>query len=590
MYNKAGDVKLELTSQKREPLNTNIVFYNTDKGTATLNFMLIENDLPLMVSSKNTYTFLILKTSPQHYIVDDVEYTDPINGRVSYTIPNDFLSVPGKVHGQLYIGIRGTEDVLTEVDFYFEIKDAVINTIPTVDKIQSIKTFAELEKNIALRVEEIEGFLKNSEESYNELKSQLEIGINQITSAKEKAVESISSSEESAALNINELKTETLNELNTSKQEIMQSINSIDKTDTSNWQKFALTDTNGNSIPIDNFDFNNPLAKISGSGYYFLNSYSNGPKDITDTGYLHANFSDSNNSKMIFSPSNSNDFYVKSNNYDNDWKKVAFTETSRKWLGTLDGDIFKLKAGLYECYISNNKKGTNLPKTDNTLDYNAYIDVYDTMNGKMVELYDLKNNQKYRGVYEERNNVLSWKKEYSYDDNIQPFYETDWINFQLENGVQDRFVDDGSERLYQNQYKVVKIFNMTQVFFRININNLVDAINNDNTVGRIPSKLVRDSQTFYIRTSIARSPAICTIKVDGTVKVYVNSNDKLNWTNDDYAIGSSSWILDSNDYFVKKPESIYIEGEAPEDLDGTNYSPNMTEEPRNEDDYGTNLL
>lgn len=61
MYNKSGNVKLELISEKREPLNTNIVFYNTDKGTATLNFMLIENDLPLMVSSKNTYTFFNIK-------------------------------------------------------------------------------------------------------------------------------------------------------------------------------------------------------------------------------------------------------------------------------------------------------------------------------------------------------------------------------------------------------------------------------------------------------------------------------------------------------------------------------------------------
>lgn len=591
MYNKSGNVKLELTSKKREPLNTNIVFYNTDKGTATLNFMLIENDLPLMVSSKNTYTFLILKTSPQHYIVDDVEYTDPINGKVSYTIPNDFLSVPGKVHGQLYIGIRGTEDVLTEVDFYFEIKDAVINTIPTVDKIQNIKTFAELEKSIALRVEEIEGFLKNSEETYNELKSQLEIGINQITSAKEKAVENISLSQESAASSISELKRETLNELNTSKQEIIQSINSINKTDTSNWQKYALTNNDGKAIPIDNFDFNNPLAKISGSGYYFLNSYSNGPKDVTETGYLYANFSDSNKSKLIFSPSNSNDFYIKS---DDDWKKVAFTETTRKWLGTLEGDIFKLKAGLYEGYISNNSKETNTPKTDNALEYNVYIDVYDTKNGKMVELYDLKNNEKYRGIYENIDNVLSWKKEYSYNDNVQPYYETEWINFQLENGVNDRSIDTASEKLHQNQYKVVKIFNMTQVFFRINVNNLVNAINNDNTVGRIPSKLLKKSQTFYIRSAITRNPVICTIKIDGTIKLYVNGNDKSNWTNDDYAIGGTSWVLDSNDYFVKKPDSIYIEGEAPEDLEETNYAPNMSEKPynsaRNEDDYDTNIL
>ncbi len=576
MHNKDGYMQLKLTSKKQNPVNSNVVFYNTDTGTATLNFMLIEDDLPLMISQKNTHTFLILKTAPDHYIVDDVEYTDPINGKVSYTIPNDFLSLPGKVHGQLYIGIRGTDEVLTEVDFYFEIKDAVINTIPTVDKIKSIRTFAELEKNIALKVEQIESYLKNSDKSYNDLKMQLENGISLINRTKENAIKDVDSSKANATSSIIELKDKTLKEMDDSKRDIIQSVNSINTKNTDDWQKISLTQSNGSTISIYDLDFDNP-TQINKSGFYYLYNPINGP--IDKNGMLSVTYTNSNYIKFIYMPYSSNDMFVRSKVGEGNWlpwQKIESTETSRKWLGTLDGDIFKLKAGLYECYISNNKKGTNSPKTDNTLDYNAYIDVYDTTKGKLVEFYDLKNNDKYRGTYDKGTNVLSWKKEYSHADNVQAFYETEWINFQLENGVKDRSLNSDVEKLYSNQYKVVKTFNVTQVFFRINISNLVNSISNDNTIGRIPPKLVKDSQTFYIRSSITRSPVICTIKIDGTIKVYVNSNDKSNWTNEDYAIGSTSWLLDNDDYFAKKPTSIYIEGEGPDDLENTNFVPNIT--------------
>ena len=170
MYNKEGRIKLETTADIQNRLDTNIQFYNTDIGTANLVFYVTRNGSPLLVSSENADVFLILKNG-KNYIVDNVEPTDPMNGRLKYTIPNEFLSLTGKVNGQLYIAVHGKEDIVTEVEFSFNIADSLINTIPAVDKLNEIRTFQEFRESIMTTINEINEELANGKDYVSQMES-----------------------------------------------------------------------------------------------------------------------------------------------------------------------------------------------------------------------------------------------------------------------------------------------------------------------------------------------------------------------------------------------------------------------------------
>ena len=135
MYNKEGKIKLE-TSANYVPIgNTNITFYDSDIGTADLIFYITRNQQPLEVSDENVDCFLMLKAKDGTYIVDTAHVVDPLYGKVKYTIPKEFLTHTGSVKGQVWVAVHGKEDVITEVEFNFAIKDSMLTTIPAVDKL-----------------------------------------------------------------------------------------------------------------------------------------------------------------------------------------------------------------------------------------------------------------------------------------------------------------------------------------------------------------------------------------------------------------------------------------------------------------------
>ncbi|MCF1615994.1 MAG: phage baseplate upper protein [Staphylococcus equorum] len=194
MYNKEGKIKLE-TSAHYVPIGkTNIVFYDMDINTADLVFMITRNQRPLEVSDENVDCILMLKAKDDSYIVDTAHVEDPKNGKVRYTIPKEFLSHDGDVQGQVWIAIQGKEDIITEVEFSFEIKDSLFDHIPAVDKVNYIKTFDDLRKRIEDRVEFIEKAVENGDDYVAEMETALQTGkkyINDTVTKSNKTVEDI---------------------------------------------------------------------------------------------------------------------------------------------------------------------------------------------------------------------------------------------------------------------------------------------------------------------------------------------------------------------------------------------------------------
>ena len=195
MINKESHLRLETSSNFQNRLDTNIQFYSTDLGTADLVFNLTRNGRPLLVSENNATAFLIIKKDKE-YIVDNVEIIDPMNGKMKYTVPNEVLARPGKWTTQLYIEVNNKKepqnaDIVTEIDFTFNIKDSVINTIPAVDKINELRTFQEFRENIMSTINEINEALANGEDYVSQMEGTKASGMKALNDRTTQVIEEI---------------------------------------------------------------------------------------------------------------------------------------------------------------------------------------------------------------------------------------------------------------------------------------------------------------------------------------------------------------------------------------------------------------
>ncbi|UXV48985.1 BppU family phage baseplate upper protein (plasmid) [Staphylococcus aureus] len=568
MYNKVGNIKLETTAQYQKPIETNIKYYNTDTGTAQLVFNVTRNQFPLEISDKNTHSFIILRSSDEHYIVDDVEFLNPLKGVIAYTIPSGFLSKPGKVQGQIYINVKGTSDVITQVDFNFMIEDAVINTIPTVEKVKIIRTFVELQESVKATIEEIRERLTDGEKTVNEIKAVLDDGVNRINTAKDNAQKQLDSSKEKGLKELTAQTNDHIDEINNIVNEAMDNIQDLNPTNTNEWQKSKLTKDDGRLTQINNLDFNNPdLLLGNKTQMVYVANATNHPGASNGTVTYEVVTSDYK--RLTYRPNSLNKIFIKSKDGGtwSKWQQLTTEDVKNKlkYIGTLGtgeySNILTMPPGNYECVVPTNYKSVNAPNVGTTLAYVANIYVYEGYSGrKEIRLIKVNDNTEYHATLDNGGTFKGWKKVLSYADNMEVFNDTGWIDFQLENGTKDRSLTTGEGSLYKNQYRVIKMFGVTYGHIRFNITN----ITNRAVIGRIPSKMVPKAQTGLLRTGLSQNPITFTIDTDGNILIYLNTNDISAWSNQGYAIGEHNWIID-NDYFdVQAP--TYIEGESPEDL------------------------
>src|SRR5699024_7616971 len=270
MYNKEGKLKFE-TSAEYVPIgNTGISFYDSDIGTADLIFYITRNQRPLEISEENVDCFLILKASDGTYIVDKANIVDPLNGKARYTVPKEFLKHTGKVQGQVYIAVHGKEDMITEVDFNFNIKESLISTIPAVDKLNYIKTFDDLRIRIEERIEYIENALANGDDYVTQMDETFKSGMKTLNNRSSQVINEIKALADNHKQELNDLKDNNINELDNKDNQIKEDNEEINKYDTSNWQKYRLTNDDGTRQYISKTDMQGVNVNDFEAGYYEL--------------------------------------------------------------------------------------------------------------------------------------------------------------------------------------------------------------------------------------------------------------------------------------------------------------------------------
>ena len=547
MYNKEGRVHLETSAHYKNKLDTNISYYSTDVGTADLVFNITRNGYPLLVSEENADVFLILKNG-ENYIVDTVSPTDPMNGILRYTIPSEFLGITGKVTGQLYVAVHGIEDIVTEVEFTFDIKDSVINTIPATDKINEIRTFQDFRESIMTTINEINEALENGTDYVSQMEATKASGMKALNDRTTQVIEEITTLVGTSTQEITDLKDGAINELDTKANQIKADVEQLNQYDTSNWQKYKLTNDDGTSQIIA---LGGDLEKLRSlpPGFYYTTSTPIGLSYNTDwasstAGYTEIYERDSVTKHIIYRPYNSNQQFIM--RYYNEWTgwELINSDMRRKWLGTIGSEgspasVLDIEPGLYECSIPADAFTVDAPLDPNGSGYIAQIDVYQGAAGgrKQFRLIASSRNNEYRATIHTNEDFRGWQKIQNEDEYNALNSDTGWIDWDTKNGATKR--NTTNDKQMKCQYRVRTVNGVRIAHLRVNVNNIITST----AFGSIPSYMVPVEQHFVPRMPVSLHPGAMLISNEGNITFYQNTQDS-SWLPGHYIIGEFTWVID----------------------------------------------
>lgn len=377
-----------------EPIdNTNISFTNMDIGTARITFRIMKHGLPLQVSDKNVYVYAYLESSNgSRAEVIELNFDDPINGLVSLQLDKEFLlaATNTTVKGQLYISMHkwntvsdDFSDTVALQEFTFTVKDALVNQISGVTKIQYIRTFDQLKTEVKDRILELEKDVGRIETVSNELKELFRTTTQDIKDLKARTIAELDNKIASSSLAVDDKRTEILseidtattnaiNQINNKKEEVLQLITdnnlvtndmfvgfqndiqeSMDETlgeylsqvnavrddfqlilDNLDWQKSKLTGDNGSLEGMANIDLDNPELSLNKTCFVYVSAATNQPPSVPANGYLFFYRRTADYMKMEYRPYNSDRIFhrTKFDGSWQNWNEISNNQTDTGWI------------------------------------------------------------------------------------------------------------------------------------------------------------------------------------------------------------------------------------------------------------------
>ncbi|EOB9326961.1 BppU family phage baseplate upper protein [Staphylococcus aureus] len=286
-------IELQTTSQYNPVIDTNISFYESDRGTGVLNFAVTKNNKPLSISKHNAMTSIVLKTDnfdDEHgaYISDELTIVDAINGRMQYVIPNEFLKYTGRVHAQAYFTQNGSNNVIVERQFNFNIQNDLISNFDSKTKLVYIKSIQDLTESVKEEVEDLKKSLSDTKSLVTEIDSRINQGIQRLEIKQNEAVQMITTTQDKAVQYINS----EFQKIVEKEQAIFERVNEVEQqingadlvkgNSTTNWQKSKLTDDYGKAIESYEQSIDSVLSAVNTSRIIHITSATDAPsfKDI----------------------------------------------------------------------------------------------------------------------------------------------------------------------------------------------------------------------------------------------------------------------------------------------------------------------
>ena len=556
MYNKTGHVNLETSANLHNRLDTNLAFFSTDLGTADLVFNITRNNLPLMVSEENASTLLILMKGDE-YIVQEVEYVDPMNGQLKVTVDDKVLARPGKWRGQIYIEVHDVnnpskEDIVTQAEFTFDIKDSVINTIPAIDKLNEIRTFIEFREAIMEQISVINDGLANGNDYVSQMEATKASGMKALNDRTTQVIEEITTLVGTSTQEITDLKDSTITELDDKGNQIKADIEQLNQYDTTNWQKYKLTKDDGYTLYNSSFklDFSDiEQLENLGVGTRYLAGPINTPTEATSSNGWVTKFDRGSIKYLEFRPYNSSQIFIK--HFYNTWSdwELMTPETpelnKRQPLGTLGEEdnkytsVLQLPPGYYECTIPSDAFTVDAPQDPNGSSYIAEIDVYEGAAGKRKQfrLIASARNEEYRGTVHTNGEFKGWKRVQNAEEYEALNSDTGWIDWETKGNATKRNTTDDTQ--IKCQYRIRKVNGTRIAHLRVNVNNLTTQV----AFGSIPAEYVPVEQHFVPRMPVSLHPGAMLVSKEGNLIFYQNTND-TSWLPGHYIIGEFTWVID----------------------------------------------
>lgn len=281
-------IELQTTSQYNPIIDTNISFYESDRGTGVLNFAVTKNNKPLSISKHNAMTSIVLKTDnfdDEHgaYISDDLTIVDAINGRMQYVIPNEFLKYTGRVHAQAYFTQNGSNNVIVERQFSFNIENDLISNFDGKTKLVYIKSIQDLTESVKEEVEDLKKSLNDTKSLVSEIDSRINQGIQRLEIKQNEAVQMITTTQDKAVQYINN----EFQKIVDKEQAIYKRLSEVEKqisgadlvkgNSTVNWQKSKITDDYGKAIESSEQSIDSVLNAVNTSRIIHITSATDAP-------------------------------------------------------------------------------------------------------------------------------------------------------------------------------------------------------------------------------------------------------------------------------------------------------------------------
>lgn len=282
-------IELQTTSQYNPVIDTNISFYESDRGTGVLNFAVTKNNKPLSISKHNAMTSIVLKTDnfdDEHgaYISDELTIVDAINGRMQYVIPNEFLKYTGRVHAQAYFTQNGSNNVIVERQFSFNIENDLISNFDGKTKLVYIKSIQDLTESVKEEVEDLKKSLSDTKSLVTEIDSRINQGIQRLEIKQNEAVQMITTTQDKAVQYINS----EFQKIVDKEQAIFERVNEVEQqingadlvkgNSTTNWQKSKLTDDYGKAIESSEQSIDSVLRTVNTSRIIHITNATDAPE------------------------------------------------------------------------------------------------------------------------------------------------------------------------------------------------------------------------------------------------------------------------------------------------------------------------
>lgn len=335
---KIKDVKLETTANYQPLSDLNVRFWNQDKNTAELRFIITRNQFPLSLSKENVKVIIALESESSFISSDDFIIDSEVEGVARYIIPTDFMRVASNVTGQVYVTTLDKEEIIVERQFKFTVSNDLLSDYPSEDKLRYIKTFDDLRNEIASRVSKLESDMETMEDYVTQVQDTTQEGITSLTNLIKQKQDAYNANHTAKMKELNDKGAKYSTKFDSDKSYMDEKFEAFKESvggsglvtdaDAESWQKHKLTQDDGLRIRVSDVD---PVELDT--GYYQMWKVKNAPYGDDSNGqYWNVDVVTAyDNAKQIIATTSYEGRMFKKNIHkgeDRGWKEIAFNNSS----------------------------------------------------------------------------------------------------------------------------------------------------------------------------------------------------------------------------------------------------------------------